>query len=1079
MTLSNNIPISHTKVVVPRRRDELLLRPRLLDLMFDLLDKKLILVSAPAGYGKTSLLIDFSYQTELPVCWLSLDALDQEPHRFATYFIHALEEQFPELGIQSKSILNTMTTLDESIETLVSTLVGEIYEHVPQHFILIMDDYHLVNQIPGIQGFVSRFVQLVDENCHLIISSRGLTQLPDLPLMVARDIVGGVDLSELAFRLDEIQALFAQNYNLNITEDTAKELVEESEGWITGLKLSGLGITQGMADRLRITRATGVGLFDYLGQQVLDQQPGEIRFFLLRSSLIEEFDAGLCEEVLGPLYPDRINWQDWIDTVIQRNLFALPVGIESSWVRYHHLFRDFLQDRLQKEFPVEIPQILDRLARAYEARGEWEKTYHIQKRLGDMDAIAGVIERASPYLMVRSMATVDTWLKDLPPSILTSRPGILSIRGVMEYMQGNLRAGLELINQAEKIFRETDDINGLAITLIRRATVHRFLGDYMAALSDAEEVLEISETSDQLQMIYANALRQKGLSLFRQGKPKQAVKSLEFALEFYVRQNDIYNIPVIKMETGMAYRVIGKLDETKRLYYEALEIWKKEANLTWQANVLNNLGVLHHVQGEYEKAVIVLDEGLLCARQSGFSARLEAVLLISLGDIYTEVEDFNLAHQHYRQGQSIAEEIGDRFLLNYLGMAQAALSLCQHDTYKANQMLNDVGKSISPQVSQYESGLYYLLRGQLYLQEAEIKQARVMLEEAESYFKNDEHGVEHLKSQILLAAAYSLESNQVEARKKIKEAFTSENRADYAVLVFIRHVRKWLEGMLKDKEVGKKLNNVFLQSQRIYEEMPEIRRRIRRLTRTMETPDAKLKIRAFGRAKVSIGGKTLTLSDWQTQSVRDLFFYLLMMTEPLTKEQIGLVFWPDLEEPAKLKMRFKNEMYRLRRAVGREAILFENNLYSFNRALDFEYDVDAFNSLLFQAKMTQDPNLKIELLKRAVDLVKGQLLEDLDAVWVWPDRERLNQEFLQALFELAKLYAKASQEQKSLEMYQRAIQHYPTSEEAYILAMNLYMQMNDRVNAIRLYELYAKTMVKELNLPPSPEMESIYDRLLH
>ncbi len=1078
MSLSNNVPISHTKVVVPRRRDELLLRPRLLDMMFDLLDKKLILVSAPAGYGKTSLLIDFSYQTELPVCWLSLDTLDQEPHRFATYFIHALEELFPAVGLQSKSILNTMKTLDESIETLVSTLVGEIYENVPQHFVLVLDDYHLVNEVSGIQGFVSRFIQLVDENCHLIISSRGLTQLPDLPLMVARNIVGGIDLSELAFRMDEIQALFAQNYNLNISEDTAKELVGETEGWITGLQLSGLGITQGMADRLRVARTTGVGLFDYLGQQVLDQQPEEIRFFLLRSSLIAEFDTNLCEEVLGPLYPDRNNWREWIDTVIQRNLFALPVGIESSWVRYHHLFRDFLQDRLQKEFPEEIPRILDRLAKTYEAHGEWEKAYHIQKRLGDMDALAGVIERAAPHLMVRSLSTIDAWLKDLPPSILTSRPGILSVRGVTEYMQGNLQDGLELFNRAEKKFRERDDIHGLAFNLMRRATVHRFLGDYPAAIKDAEEALNITETSDQMQMIYANALRQKGLSLFRQGKAKQAVKVLEHALELYIRLNDTSNIPVMKMETGMVYDVIGKREETKRLYYEALEIWKKDGNLIWQANVLNNLGVLHHSQGEYEKAVIVLDEGLLCARRGGFSTRLEAALLASLGDVYAEVEDYELASQHYQQGQRIARETGEQFLSNYLGMAQAALSLRQNDTNQADRMLNDVGISISPQVSQYESGLYFLLRGQFYLQEADTKQAREMLDDAERCFKNDENGVEYFKSQILLAAAYAMEGKHGQARKKIKKAFSSENRADYAVVVFVRHAYNWLEGMLKDKEVGKKLSNILLQSQRIYAEMPEIRRRIRRLTRTMEAPDAKLKIRSFGHAKVSIGGKTLTLSDWQTQSVRDLFFYLLMMTEPLTKEQIGLVFWPELEEPAKLKMRFKNEMYRLRRAVGREAILFENNLYSFNRALDFEYDVDAFNSLLFQAKMTQDPSLKIEFLKRAVDLVNGQLLEDLDAIWIWPERERLNQEFLQALFELAELYTKKGQDQEALDMYNRAIQHYPTSEEAYILAMNLYMQINDRVSAIRLYEAYAKTMVKELNLPPSPEMESFYERLL-
>jgi ATP/maltotriose-dependent transcriptional regulator MalT/two-component SAPR family response regulator len=1078
MTSSSNIPISHTKVIVPRRRDELLMRPRLLNLMFDLLDKKLILVSAPAGYGKTSLLIDFSYQTELPVCWLSLDRHDQEPQRFASYFIHTLEEQFPGLGFRSKSVLNTMKTLNESIEALVSTLVGEIYEHIPQHFVLVLDDYHLVNEVPVIQDFVSRFIQLVDENCHLVISSRHLTQMPDLPLMVARDIVGGMDLSELAFRTDEIQALFAQNYNLNISEDRAKELVDETEGWITGLQLSGLGITQGMTDRLRVAKATGVSLFDYLGEQVLNQQSEEIYYFLLRSSMIEVFDANLCEEVLGPLYPGRNNWQDWINTVIQRNLFALPVGIESGWVRYHHLFRDFLQDRLQKEFADEIPLILGRLARVYEIHGEWVKAYHIQKRLGDMDALAEVIERASPHLVVHSLATLDSWLKDLPPSILASRPGILSVRGVTEYMQGNLQAGLELFNRAEKSFRQKGDVSGLALTLVRRATVHRFLGDYKAALKDAEKVLEITEASDQMQMIFANALRQKGLSLFRQGKSRQSVKILKRALEYYVRQNDNINIPVMKMETGMAYRVIGKHDETKRLYYEALDIWKKEGNLTWQANVLNNLGVLHHMQGEYEKAVIALDEGLLCARKGGFSARLEAALHVSLGDVYTEVEDFDLAHQHYHQGKRITEETGDQFLSNYIGMVRASLYMHQQDVIKANQLLMDVSSSISSGGSPYESGLYYLVQGQLYLQEAEIKKAVQVLKEAERCFKNDEHGFECSKSQILLAAAYSLEGNQGEARMKIKEAFSIENRADYRMLIFIRHVQSWLGGIQKDIEVGQSLQSVFRKSQRIYKEMPEIRRRIRRLTRTMEVPDAKLKIRAFGRAKVSLGGKTLTLSDWQTQSVRDLFFYFLMMTEPLTKEQIGLVFWPEVEEPAKLKMRFKNEMYRLRRAVGREAILFENNLYSFNRALDFEYDVDAFNSLIFQAKMAKDSNLKSELLKRAVNLVNGHLLEDLDATWIWPERERLNQEYLEALFELAKLYTKDNRYQKSLEMYHRAIQHYPTSEEGYILAMNLYMQMNDRVNAIRLYETYAKTMEKELNLPPSPEMVSCYERLL-
>jgi ATP/maltotriose-dependent transcriptional regulator MalT len=414
----------------------------------------------------------------------------------------------------------------------VATLVNEIYAHIPQHFVLVLDDYHLIFDVPIIQSFLSRFLQLVDENCHLIISSRALTQLPDLPLMVARDMVGGLDLSELAFRVDEIQALFAQNYNMHISDDTAQELVKETEGWITGLQLSSLGIAQGMADRLRVARAAGVGLFDYLGQQVLDQQPEEIRFFLLRSSLLEEFDAALCEEVFGELYPERKKWRQWIELVIQRNLFALPVGIESGWVRYHHLFRDFLQDHLQKEHPDEIPPILVNLAKAYEAHNEWEKAYDIQKRLGEVNELVGLIERAAPHLITHARVTLDTWLKELSPSILSTRPGILSIRGALLHMQGSSSEGLELLNKAEAVFRKTGNPNGLLeSTLVRRAAIHHLFGEYTAALQDANEALELTESSDQMQTIHALALRQKGLILFRQGHSRQAVKILERALE--------------------------------------------------------------------------------------------------------------------------------------------------------------------------------------------------------------------------------------------------------------------------------------------------------------------------------------------------------------------------------------------------------------------------------------------------------------------------------------------------------------------------------------------------------------------
>ena len=624
-----------------------------------------------------------------------------------------------------------------------------------------------------------------------------------------------------------------------------------------------------------------------------------------------------------------------------------------------------------------------------------------------------------------------------------------------------------------------NDVPGLALALVRRATVQRFLGDYRSALADADEVLHLTKSNDQMQAIHANALRQKGLSLYRQGESRQSVKILESALAIYRRIDDASHIPILLTETGMVYDALGKREETKLFYDEALKIWKKEGNLTWQANLLNNLGVLYFLQGEYEQAILNLEEGLICARQSGQFARMEALLLASLGDVYSEVQDFELARSHYQQAQEIAEEVGDRFLLNYLILAKANLSLQQGDFDNAKYLLNKANAAIKAQASQYEDGLYRLLRGQLLLHENNIGKAIKSLEPAEISFRKDGRSVEWAKCQILLAAAQYRDGEHLDARNKIKELIQSGNHNDHPILVFFQQTQNWLGYMQDDQEIGDELRKLFNKSQQLNAKMPEVRRRLHQLARTTEIPDAKLKIQAFGRARVTVGGHLLTNSDWQTQSVRDLFFYFLMMKKPLSKEQIGVAFWPRIEEPAKLKMRFKNDIYRLRRAVGRETIIFENDLYQFDRSIDFEYDVDAFESLLFQAQLTGDSGIQIELLQKAINLVNGQFLEDVDATWVWPERERLNQKYLQTLLDLGQLLKKENRTDDALAVYQRAYEHDPTFEEAYEHSMKLFIQMNDRVSAIRLYETYKDTLAQEFDLPPSPDLETFYKSLLH
>src|SRR4030065_2918227 len=148
-----------TKVILPQRRKDLFSRQRLINLLYDVLDEKLIMVIAPAGYGKTSLLIDFAYQVDLPVCWYAVDELDQTPERFFTFFIAALHRRFPEFGEASKAAIKAINQFNPDINQLVPVIVNDAYEHIREHFLIVLDDYHLVSNVREIQAFINRFIK--------------------------------------------------------------------------------------------------------------------------------------------------------------------------------------------------------------------------------------------------------------------------------------------------------------------------------------------------------------------------------------------------------------------------------------------------------------------------------------------------------------------------------------------------------------------------------------------------------------------------------------------------------------------------------------------------------------------------------------------------------------------------------------------------------------------------------------------------------------------------------------------------------------------------------------------------------
>ena len=1072
-----DIPIGKTKVILPRRRSELLARPRLLDILYERLDRRLIIVSAPAGYGKTSLLIDLAHRSEITFCWLALDPLDSDPQRFLSYLIAAIAERFEQFGGRSRSVLQGLTNFEEGMEPLLVTLVNEIHDQIPQHFVLVLDDYQFLDQAPSIRSFMNRFIQLMDESCHLVLASRTLPDIPDIALLVARDEVGGLDFSDLAFRPDEIRGLFLQNQQTELSDDEAQHLTETTEGWIAAIQFADLDQVRSGKNPFTTVHGTGISVFHYLGQQVVDQQDKELQLFLFRSSMLEEFDTRLCEAVLAPFYPEAPDWSLMLDAVRQRNLYALPVGPDGQWLRYHHLFRDYLQQRYRKELPAEIAPLLRRLASVREEQGEWETGYSLYKQLGDTDAQADMIERVGSTMLVTAVPTLETWLNGLDPAIVRRRPRLLSLRGAIEQIRGHAEEAIRLLDAAITRLARQEDREALAIARVRRGHAYTLLGGYEQAIQDASAAMKLTEGLLDLEIPRADALRLRGLNRFYQGRTQEAIDDLEAAEKICVRLGDSLRSPRLLMETAMVRALLGEYGRAEDSFEKALTIWHQRGNLFCQAELLNNYGFVMYQLGEYERAAQILEEGLLCARRCGYRS-MEATIGVSMGDLYSEIEDFEIAAKNYRDAGLVAGQIGDRFLMNYLQIAEANLALLKREPDRARAILEGASEGIRAAKSKFESGHLELAWGRLALQEENGHLAEESLLRAQRYFTEDGREMECTWGSIWLAAAWVQSGDTEKATAEIKAVPPNPNQIRHSAVVASRQAMGWLEP-LRDQATAKSLLRALTdRADRLDDQLPSIRRQLRRMTRTIEVPAPTLTIHAFGRGQVWVNGRLISGREWQTQAVRELFFFFVAMGKPVTKEQVGSVLWPDATEPARLRLRFKNEIYRLRRALGQETIVYDDEYYQLNPAADHEYDVEAFEAYLRRAASAALPAEQIAFYQQAIDLVGGEYLEDFGAVWVQPERERLRQEFIAGCLQLGALYLEQGQSERALQTCQRLLERDPTSEAAYRLKMSVHRRQGDTAGLMRTYRDCEESLRGVFGMPPSKETKEHYQKLI-
>jgi LuxR family transcriptional regulator, maltose regulon positive regulatory protein len=434
-----------TKVSIPRTRPDRLARAQLLARLNEGMARKLILLCAPAGFGKTTLLADWAASANWAVAWLSLDPDDNDPARFWRYVVAALDRAREGLGEQLLPLLTAPTPL--SGHGVVTALVNQL-QALPDELVLVLDDYHTIAE-PAIHASLALLLRQLPPQLHLAISSRS-----DPPLPLARLRAGGqlteLRAADLRFTPGEAVAFLQEVWKLELPLRTVAALEARTEGWAVGLRLAALSLQQrpDLGAFLEAFTGTHRYVLDYLTEEVLARQPERVRRFLLQTSILERLNGPLCDAVTGDS-----DGQGMLEQLERANLFLVPLDEERRWWRYYHLFADLLRARLMQLQPELVPELHRRAAGWCQPHGLIDEAIRHAVAAGDtLWATRLVEEHLDELLRGGESATLGRWLALLPDDAVRSRPALCLAQALLHYHSGHFESTEHLLEHAQRGF---------------------------------------------------------------------------------------------------------------------------------------------------------------------------------------------------------------------------------------------------------------------------------------------------------------------------------------------------------------------------------------------------------------------------------------------------------------------------------------------------------------------------------------------------------------------------------------------------------------------------------------------------
>jgi len=660
-------PLVETKFFVPPLRGRTVARPRLVELLDEGRSARLTLVSAPAGFGKTTVLarwLESPTGRQPPVAWLSLEQGDSHPARFWTYLITAIQRAAPKVGDSALALLQTgRPPLDGVLATLINELSAG-----PTALQLVLDDYHLVDG-PDLQPSMAYFLDHLPPQVHLIISTRVDPALP-LARLRARGELVEIRAADLRFTLAEAAAYLNDVAALELTAGDIVTLESRTEGWIAALQLAALSLRD-RADAAAFI-ATFAGddryIVDYLVDEVLSRQPSPVRSFLLQTSILDRLSGPLCEAVTG-----TADSQHLLEHLDRANLFLVPLDSSRRWYRYHHLFAEVLRTHLLDGQPESVSELHRRASQWYDQSGEPDPAVRHAAAAGDIERAADLAELAVPALLRnRQEATIAAWSTTIPDDLVQARP-VLALHFVAALMStGRFSAAEERLHRLEHqlpdsgpvgqagrpppgtVVVDQDQWERLPAALeLYRSALSLVHGDLDAAITHADLATSRAAADDHLTS--AGAAATAGLARWSGGDLEEAYRSYTASVAGLRRAGHISDVLGCSITLADIRITQGRLTDALQIYHDALRLADDDPGLVTRGTSDMHVGLSQIACERNDLAAAA--HHLELSRHLGDAAGLpqnpyrrrvaEARLLAAHKDLPAAIEHLDQAEQVY------------------------------------------------------------------------------------------------------------------------------------------------------------------------------------------------------------------------------------------------------------------------------------------------------------------------------------------------------------------------------------------------------------------------------------------------